>query len=154
MKNLIILSIAILFTVSCNSGTTKNTTKNHTDNSDTEQEFIKNLDGEWEVRSDWSSSTLTFSNTRNKDFKQEIFPSYNTIVFNTKDKSIEVNTYGEFGDGISAIQNLKITNSKWSIKDGLLHLKFDYINYSGQNHLENTYRIERTAQQLILKKAE
>lgn len=113
---------------------------------------MKKLDGEWAVRNDWQDSVLTFSNAKDRNFQQEIFPTYNTIIFNTEDDTIEVETYGEFGDGTSAIQNLKINNSKWSVENGLLKLKFDYSDYSGQHHLESTYSIERTKQQLILKK--
>ncbi|MBD1421547.1 hypothetical protein [Sphingobacterium chuzhouense] len=70
---------------------------------------------------------MTFSNTKNEDFKQE------------------------FGDGRSAIQNLKITNSKWRLRDGVLYLNFDYSDYSGQHTMENTYIIVRKEQELILK---
>ncbi|OJX32669.1 MAG: hypothetical protein BGO86_10440 [Chryseobacterium sp. 36-9] len=152
MKNLTTLFLSVLFIVSCNNGTTKNTVEDHTKISDTEQEFMKKLDGEWAVTNAWSDSILTFSNTRNKNFKQEIFPSYNTIIFHPKDKTIAVNTYGEFGDGMSAIQDLKISNSKWNVENNVLNLKFDYSDYSGQHHLENKYSIDRTEQQLILKK--
>jgi len=121
---------------------------------DMEKELIQKLEGEWAVRNDWQDSVLTFSNAKDKNFKQEIFPSYNTIIFNPKNKTVEVNTYGEFGDGTSAIQNLNISNSEWGFENGLLRLKFDYRDYSGQHYLKSTYSIERTAQELILKKKE
>lgn len=151
MKNIAILSI-ILLAVSCNNGTLKNTPELPSGNSVKETEFMKKLDGEWAVQNDWQDSVLTFSNAKDRNFQQEIFPTYNTIIFNTEDDTIKVETYGEFGDGTSAIQNLKINNSKWSVENGLLKLKFDYSDYSGQHHLESTYSIERTKQQLILKK--
>lgn len=151
MKNLPPLFLLALFLVSCNNGTTKKTVENHPKNSDTEKEFMKKLDGEWAVINSWSDSVLTFNNKRNKNFKQEIFPNYNTIIFN-QDNTITVNSYGEFGDGMSAIQDLKISNSKWNVENSVLNLKFDYSDYSGQHHLESTYSIERTDQQLILKK--
>ncbi|WP_343534806.1 hypothetical protein [Pedobacter sp.] len=151
MKNIAILSI-ILLAISCNNGTLKHTPELPSGNSVKETEFMKKLDGEWAVRNDWQDSVLTFSNAKDRNFQQEIFPTYNTIIFNTEDDTIKVETYGEFGDGTSAIQNLKINNSKWSVENGLLKLKFDYSDYSGQHHLESTYSIERTKQQLILKK--
>lgn len=111
MKKTTILFLAILITVACTNGSTKNTTENEMKHSDSEQEWLKKLGGEWAIRNDWRDGTLTFINTKNENFKQEIFPSYNTIVFNQKDKTIEVNTYGEFGCGTAAIQDLKISNS-------------------------------------------
>lgn len=148
------LFLFMMFVISCNNGTNKNTNKNHPGNSDIEQEWLKKLDGEWAVQNNWSDSILTFSNTRNKNFKQEIFPSYNTITFNLKNKTMAVKTYGEFGCGMAAIQNLEINHSKWNLKNGLLSLKFDYSDYSGQHQLESVYSIERTARHLILKRTE
>ncbi len=142
----------MLFTISCNNGQSKNQSENHTQNSKKDQELLKKLDGEWAVSKDWNDSILTFNNKTDKDFEQEIFPSYDTIIFNPKNKTIEVNTYGEFGCGQGAIENLEITNSKWSFENELLRLTFDYSNYSGQHKLEDLYSIERNGEQLILRK--
>lgn len=144
------LILSALFTFSCHN----RTIENNIVRIDSEQEWLQELDGEWAVQNDWRDSTLTFSNTKNKNFKQEIFPAYNTITFNHKNNTIEVKTYGEFGCGVGAIQNLTISNSKWNLKKGVLNLKFDYSDYSGQHHLENAYSIERTENQLILKKVD
>lgn len=154
MKKLTILFLVMMFTASCNKETNKNTNENHPGNLDIEQDWLKKLEGEWAIRNDWSDSILTFSNIRNENFKQEIFPSYNTIIFNQTNQTITVETYGEFGCGTAAMENLKISNSKWNLKNGLLNMKFDYSDYSGQHQLERAYSIERTAQQLILKRKE
>lgn len=146
------LLLSMLLAVSCSYKTDKNTiSKVINSNNTIHQEEVTKLDGEWAVRDEWQDSILTFT-PHDKNFKQEIFPSYNTIVFNKKDHRIQMNTYGEFGDGMSAIQNLKIENSKWSVENGILKLKFTYSDYTGQHQLDNVYQIEKKPQQLILKK--
>lgn len=132
--------------------TTKTDVEKHSPNSNNNQELLKKLEGEWTVLRDWNNDTLYFSNHLAPDYKQEIFPSYNTIVFNPKDKKITVNTYGEFGCGTAARQNLEITNSKWHFENGLLKLYFDYIDYSGTHKINNLYKIQRNNKQLILTK--
>ncbi|WP_147430293.1 hypothetical protein [Sphingobacterium puteale] len=88
----------------------------------------------------------------NNFYQGKVLDEHGKPLFHPKDKTIAVNTYGEFGDGMSAIQDLKISNSKWNVENSVLNLKFDYSDYLGQHHLESTYSIERTDQQLILKK--
>lgn len=152
MKKLITLFFMILFTISCNNATTKTPIKKHSQNSNNDQELLEKLAGEWTVLRDWNDDVLYFSNRLVPDYEQEIFPSYNTVVFNPKDKKIIVNTYGEFGCGTAARENLEITNSKWHFDNGLLKLSFDYNDYSGTHKINNLYKIERNDKQLILTK--
>ncbi|MEO6818115.1 MAG: hypothetical protein ABI266_02240 [Ginsengibacter sp.] len=77
-------------------------------------ETLNKIEGEWAIINDWSDSLLTFIK-KAEDFKPEVFPSFNTIIFNQKNKTVDVNTYGEFGCGMVFIQNLKISHSKWDI---------------------------------------
>ncbi|RZL51257.1 MAG: hypothetical protein EOP00_00120 [Pedobacter sp.] len=113
-----------------------------------EQQLI----GEWAVVSSWEDTVLTFKNTLVKSYKQEVFPSYNTIVFNAKTNIVDVQTYGEFGCGMAAVQNLSMERVKWSVTDGKLHLKGVYSNYSGVNKIDNFYKINRVGEVLTLTK--
>ncbi|MDY3319908.1 hypothetical protein PG637_10900 [Riemerella anatipestifer] len=148
MKQIFIQALlTLILFCSCSQGQRRTEQGSNIDN-----ELLGKLNGEWSVVNKWTDSLLTFNNKKDKNFKQEIFPSYNTIVFNQKDKTIEVNTYGEFGCGTGAIENLEIYNSKWELVNGFLKLNFDYSDYSGNHKIENTYIIERKNQQLILKR--
>lgn len=110
------------------------------------------LKGEWGVVYSWKDTVLTFKNKLDKTFQQEVFPSYNTIVFNTKTNTVDVQTYGEFGCGMAAVQNLNMERVKWSVTDGELHLKGIYSNYSGVNNIDNFYKIDRVGEVLTLTK--
>ncbi|TCD12120.1 hypothetical protein EZ449_03630 [Pedobacter frigidisoli] len=113
-----------------------------------EQQLI----GEWAVVSSWKDSVLTFKNKLDKTYKQEIFPSYNTILFNAKTGVINVETYGEFGCGMAAVQNLNMKPIKWSVTNSKLHLKGIYSDYSGENSIDSFYKINRTNEVLTLTK--
>ncbi|RZL39307.1 MAG: hypothetical protein EOP00_27880, partial [Pedobacter sp.] len=63
--------------------------------------IVQQLKGEWAVVYSWKDTVLTFKNKLDKTFQQEVFPSYNTILFNTKTKTVDVQTYGEFGCGMA-----------------------------------------------------
>ena len=117
-----------------------------------ESELYEKLNGEWAVVSPWTDQVLVFNNTLDKNFKQEIFPTFNTITFNKEKKTIEENTYGEFGCGTGAHENLEIRNSKWNFKDGLLHLDFEYSDYSGKHVINNFYNADRKEHKLTLTK--
>ncbi|MDO4729438.1 MAG: hypothetical protein Q4B43_10610, partial [Bacteroidota bacterium] len=114
------------------------------------QELLEKLEGEWSVSSHWNDNILYFNNILAPNYKQETFPTYNTIVFNPKDKTIIVNTYGEFGCGTAAVEDLEITNSKWHFENGFLKLHFDYSDYSGKHKINHLYKVERNQEQLIL----
>jgi len=114
--------------------------------------IAKQLNGEWAVVYSWKDSILTFKKTLDKPYTQEIFPSYNTIIFNAKTNIVDVQTYGEFGCGTAAVQNLNMERVKWSVTDGKLHLKGIYSDYSGENSIDNFYIISRKGEVLTLTK--
>lgn len=149
MKNKI-LFIVIIVTVlwSCTNG--KETNNPYSLNN--ENELFERIKGEWAVGNSWTEKILVFNNIEDEKFKQEIFPTFNTIIFNKENKTIEQKSYGEFGCGTAALDNLEIRNSKWSFKDGLLHLNFEYIDYSGKHSLQNFYTVDREEQKLTLTK--
>lgn len=117
-----------------------------------ENELYAKIVGEWEVVYTWTDKFLIFNNKEDKNFKQSIFPTFNTITFNKQDNTIEQNTYGEFGCGTGSVENLEIRNSKWNLKDGLLHLNFEYSDYSGTHRVNNFYNVDRKEQILTLTK--
>ena len=147
MKQIVLIFLILNVFYSCSQGQKpKNTTTK------IDKELFQKIDGEWSIMHSWTDDTLIFKNKLDKNFKQEIFPTFNTIVFNKKDKTIIVNTYGEFGCGTASIENLEIQNSKWDFENGQLNLKFEYSDYSGNHKINNLYKIERKAQTLTLKK--
>jgi hypothetical protein len=148
MKNKIILLLLTLNLYSCAQGQEKN----NINSTNIDKDLYEKINGEWAVLHSWTDSVLIFENKKDKKFKQAIFPTFNTITFNKKNRTIEQKTYGEFGCGTAALQNLEIQNSKWNFENGHLHLSFEYSDYSGENILDNIYSIERKGQILTLKK--
>ena len=108
--------------------------------------------GEWIVKSSWTDNTLIFENKNDKDIKQEPFTTYNTIIFNKNNNAIKVNTYGEFGCGTAASQNLKFYNTKWAFKNNQLYIIGKYSDYTGEHIIEELYYIEINKETLKLKK--
>lgn len=148
MKYNILIFLAFVLFCACNQ-------KQRTENVAKEtiaKETMKKLAGEWVVMNSWSDTTLTFKNKKDKNYAQEIFPSYNTIIFNTKTSLVEVNTYGEFGCGTAATENLNMQGTKWIITNGRLHIKGKYSDYTGQNDINNVYEIKRNGETLTLTK--
>lgn len=112
--------------------------------------LLEKIEGEWTIPALWTDSILTLEKISASN-KQKIFPCYNTVIFNQKSKKIDVNTYGEFGCGLAAIENLNM-DVYWSFKDEQLCLSGKYSDFSGRHTINCKYIVERKVDTLILKK--
>lgn len=100
------------------------------------------LDGEWIVQTDWRERFLTFSSFDKNLVEPESYSIVNTIRFEENGK-ILVSTYGTFGCGTSAVQNLRMHDVSWSMENDKIRIKGSYRNYLGVQDIDRLYEIIR-----------
>lgn len=113
-----------------------------------DKKIQKKLKGEWVIPQLMNDSVLTLID--HSQYKQDVFPVYNFLVFNENHHFVTGHSVGTFGCGTAAMDNLRLYNVRWDVVGGQLKLEGKYSDYTGAHKLDNLYTIERKGRHLIL----